>query len=381
MPPKKKEKDKKKKGEEEEVVGYDVKIMDISDLRQYAHMLEKDIDNMREYCTFFQKTEDKLVDVYRRRQEELKEREDSILEKNIELEKMRVDVQRKIQEKRQRPKYTEYACEKRIDLQKSEMNQKLEENNHMYQNKQNQLKMKMMDKERELEAETKKIQMARKTAVENNSKKLKEMDENERNLLEKSIKAFVAMLEEGSQINRLAIKTIESEAQEAKRKAEQEFRNACGSYKQKLQDYYKEITRQDLQAIKDLTYKAKNLETTIQSLKSRLQEVQQQNASLKAASHPKKPTKYIPGHSRIDPKTKLAIKLQKEKKMDELKKENNLLQNKIKAVEDETVNLRRHFTQVLYKVRQSAEMKTRILERKLKSISNNESLTDYESSL
>ncbi|KAF8787203.1 Alcohol dehydrogenase class-3 like protein [Argiope bruennichi] len=88
MPPKKKEKDKKKKGEEEEVVGYDVKIMDISDLRQYAHMLEKDIDNMREYCTFFQKTEDKLVDVYRRRQEELKEREDSILEKNIELEKI-----------------------------------------------------------------------------------------------------------------------------------------------------------------------------------------------------------------------------------------------------------------------------------------------------
>ncbi|GBM43184.1 hypothetical protein AVEN_50105-1 [Araneus ventricosus] len=380
MPPKK-EKDKKKKGEEEEVVGYDVKIMNISELKQYAHMLEKDIENMRECCTFFQKTEDKLVDVYRRRQEELKQKEDSILAKNIEMEKLRLDVQRKIQEKRQRPKYTEYACEKEIGSQVSEMNEKLEEGHHIHKNEQDQLRMKMMDKERELEAETKKIQMARKTAVENNSKKLKEMDEYERNLLEKSIKAFVAMLEEGSQINRLAMKTIETEAQEAKRKAEQEFRNACGSYKQKLQDYYKEITRQDLQAIKDLASKTKNLETTIQSLKTRLREVQEQNASLQADSRQKRPTKYIPGHSRIDSKTKLAMKFQKERRIDELKKENDLLQDKIKAVEEETVNLRRRFTQALYKVRQSAEMKTRFLESKLQSISKHESFIDDESPL
>ncbi|GBM43186.1 hypothetical protein AVEN_50105-2 [Araneus ventricosus] len=189
------------------------------------------------------------------------------------------------------------------------------------------------------------------------------------------------MLEEGSQINRLAMKTIETEAQEAKRKAEQEFRNACGSYKQKLQDYYKEITRQDLQAIKDLASKTKNLETTIQSLKTRLREVQEQNASLQADSRQKRPTKYIPGHSRIDSKTKLAMKFQKERRIDELKKENDLLQDKIKAVEEETVNLRRRFTQALYKVRQSAEMKTRFLESKLQSISKHESFIDDESPL
>ncbi|GIY08674.1 dynein regulatory complex subunit 4 [Caerostris darwini] len=377
MPPKK---DAKKKVEEAPI-GYNVAVMSTAELKQYAHSLEKEIETMRGYCSFFQKSEDELADINRKRQSELKQKTESILEKDLEMEKLRLDVENNIKERRHCPKYYEFANEEKVDRQASETASKLEESLRQHQDEQLRMKLDMLDRELELEAETKKIQIARKAATENNNKKLQDMDNHERNLLESSIEAFVATLEKGREINRLAMKTIQGEALEGRRKAEREFRNVCFSYKHKLKDYYKQITKQDLDAIKDLAGKVKKLEATIQSTKLQLQDVQQKNAVLQETKRPQGPKRYVPGPSRISSKLKLAMKREKEKKIERLKKENDALLEKIKETEEETVNLRKHFTQTLYKVRQSAELKTKFLEKKLQALSENKSTTNYQSSV
>lgn len=63
MPPKKKP--DKKKEQEEEQIGYDVSIMSQDDLKQYARLLESEIEDMRRHCNFYQKMEDQLMEFLR----------------------------------------------------------------------------------------------------------------------------------------------------------------------------------------------------------------------------------------------------------------------------------------------------------------------------
>ncbi|GFU32626.1 GAS domain-containing protein [Nephila pilipes] len=364
MPPKKEKGENKDKKKEKKDNDYNVNIMNIVELKEYANMLEKNIETLRNYMLFYQKTENNLADVYKKRQEELKLKEKQILAKDIEIEKLLCAVHREIKEKRQRPTYSEFANEGLVDRHAAETASKLEKNLIQHQDEKSRLKSKVLEKERELEAEGKKIRMGRMAALEKHSKKLRDVDDYERDLLEKTIKAFVAMLEEGSQMNRLALNSIQNEALENRRSVEQKFRNDCTSYKEKLHEYYKKITKKDLETIKDLESEIKKLETAIQMKQLKLQEIQKQNALLKVASYQKGSTRYKSSRSKIDSKTKL--KLQVEAKIDRLKKENEVLLEEIRNAEEDTVQLRRNFTRGLCKVRQSADMKITFLERKLK---------------
>ncbi|GFR03281.1 GAS domain-containing protein [Trichonephila clavata] len=369
MPPKKK-KDKKKV---EKVEPYNVEVMSIGELKEYVNMLEKDIETLRNYMTFHQKSEERLADVNMRRQEELKLKEKQILAKDIEMGKLAVSVQHKVKEKRQWPKYDEFVNEQRVDRLASQTAVELEKDVQHHQDKKQQLNAKMTEKETELEAEAKKIQMGRMAAMKKNSKRLKDMDRHERDLLEKSIKAFVAMLEEGSQMNRLALKNIQTEALGNRRRTEEQFRTDCRSYREKLHEYYKQITRNDLKVIKETENKLKTLEKDIQAKQLQLQQIQKRNALLKTISYQKSSNRYKFVRSKTNSKTKL--KLQKDTEISQLKKENALLLEQIQNIEKETVQLRRNFTQSLYKVRQSAEMKTVFLEKKLQSALKSEVTT------
>ncbi|GFT05422.1 GAS domain-containing protein [Trichonephila clavipes] len=363
MPPKKK-KDKGKK-KEEKVEPYNVEVMSIAELKECVNMLERDIETLRNYVTFHQKSENKLMDINMRRQGELKQKEKQILAKDIEMGKLAMSVQNKVKEKRQWPKYDEFVNEQRVDHHSSQTAVELEKGVQQHQDKKRQLNAKMTEKETELEAEGKKIRMGRMAAMQKNSKKLKDMDRHERDLLEKSIKAFVAMLEEGSQMNRLALKNIQTEALGNRRSIEEQFRTDCNSYREKLHEYYKEITRKDLKVIKEIENKLKTLEKDIQVKQLQLQEIQKQNALLKADSYQKSSNRYKFVRSKTNSNTKM--KIQKDTEISHLKKENALLLEQIQNIEEETVQLRRNFTQTLYKVRQSAEMKTIFLEKKLHS--------------
>ncbi|GIX78455.1 hypothetical protein CEXT_773541 [Caerostris extrusa] len=100
----------------------------------------------------------------------------SILENRIDFGerfgngKLRLDVENNIKERRQCPKYYEFANEEKVDRQATETASKLEESLRLHQDEQLRMKLDMLDRELELEAETKKIQIARKAATESNNK-------------------------------------------------------------------------------------------------------------------------------------------------------------------------------------------------------------------
>lgn len=63
MPPKKKAEKKKEPGEEP--IGYNIDVMTLDQLRQYAVLLQNEIEDMRKHCNFYQKMEDELVELLR----------------------------------------------------------------------------------------------------------------------------------------------------------------------------------------------------------------------------------------------------------------------------------------------------------------------------
>ncbi|GFU32623.1 GAS domain-containing protein, partial [Nephila pilipes] len=319
MPP------KGKKKEKEVVEGYDVKVMTLSELKEYACMLERDIETMRYYRNLYEITEGYLGDAYRKRQEELKLKDEQILAKDIEMERLR---------------WSDLAKEELVAHQASETAFKFEEE---YPKQEQDLMKEKIRRELKLEAEGKFIKIQRKTVLE--KKKLRDI-ETKKNFLEKTIEPFVAVMEEGKQLTRLVSETIQAEALENSRKV---FRNVCSSYKQKLHEYYKHLIRQDLEDIKNAKCKAEKLEATIQSAESQLQETDQKNALKKATNHQKG---LVP--VRYETNSITELKLEKNTAMDRLKEENAVLLEQIQSFEKEIAQLKKNFTPVLYKVRQSA---------------------------
>ncbi|GFR03282.1 GAS domain-containing protein [Trichonephila clavata] len=310
--------------------------MDITEMREYARMLERDIETMRCYKNLYQMIDDNLGDAYKMRQEEIKRKKEEILAKDVEMERMRLSGK---------------DCARGEELVSEHPASEMafrHEGFSREQDKQNQLTDKIM-KKLKLEAEDKAIEIEKKAAMEKN--KLRNMDV-KKHFLKKTIEPFVEIMEEGKQLTRLVSETIQDEALESSRK---EFRNVCSSYKEKLHEYYKELIRQDVEDIRNAKYKSESLEAALKSTQSLLKETQQK-VILKVNT-------YKPYESETNSMAKL--KLQKEAEIDELKKENAMLLEQIQDVEKEIIQLKKAMTPVLYKIRQSAEMKAAILKKKL----------------
>ncbi|GFY75463.1 GAS domain-containing protein [Trichonephila inaurata madagascariensis] len=339
----------KNKMKDEKIEGYDVRVMNISEMREYARMLERDIETMRCYKNLYQMIGDHLGEAYKLRQEGMKRKQEEILAKDVEM-------QLKGKECAKEELFTERPA--------SEMTFRQEEGFSRERDKQNQVTGRIM-RTLKLEAEDKAIEIERKAAMEKN--KLRNMD-GKKHFLENTIEPFVEIMEEGQQLTRLVSETIQDEALESSRK---EFRDVCTSYKEKLHEYYKELIRQDVEDIRNAKYKAENLEAAFKSTQSLLKETQQK-ALLKVNT-------YKPYQSEANSITEL--KLQKVAEIDRLKKENAMLLEQIQNVEKEIVQLRKAMTPVLYKIRQSADMKTAILKKKFKSFSDTRPATDENSLL
>ncbi|GFT05443.1 GAS domain-containing protein [Trichonephila clavipes] len=320
---------------DEEIEGYDVRVMNISEIRDYARMLERDIETMRCYKNLYQMIGDHLGDAYKMRQEGMKRKQEEILAKDVEMQRMQLSGKECAQEEL----FTEHPA--------SEMAFRHEKGFSREQDKQNQVTERIM-RTLKLEAEDKAIEIERKAAMEKN--KLRNMD-GKKHFLEKTVEPFVEIMEEGQQLTRLVSETIQDEALESSRK---EFRDVCSSYKDKLHEYYKELIRQDVEDIRNAKSKVENLEAAFKSTQSLLKETQQK-ALLKVNT-------YKPYQSEADSMTEL--KLQKVAEIDRLKKENAMLLEQIQDVEKEIVQLRKAMTPVLYKIRQSADMKATILKKK-----------------
>lgn len=363
MPPKK---DKKK---QEPLVSYDVNTMNTAELKEYAKMLEKEIEANRDFSSFYRQTEDDLGTVLRTRQDHIQQMNEESVNTDIEIEKLISEVQQKSDEKDQRAKYDDFISDKRKTVKESKS--RLNESLLMDQYEQEKLSSMLQEEGKKFEAELRRIQMARKEGMEKNSMKLKETMEFEENLRGITSKRLDEKLAETGFRNKLALKSVEEEALEAKRLGENQYHDICQSYKQRLQEYYKGITRNDLDVIKELEQTAEKIKASIESTKLQIKDIQQQNENLKTGKSKGVATSFEAVQPSLEKKISNMTNSNKSKRMESLKKKNLILEGKIKVLEERTSNLRDKFTQILHKVRHSSEMRPLLLEKKLNSSFSN----------
>lgn len=271
-----------------------------------------------------------------------------------------------MREKRQWPKYMEHTRITRRDKLSSATCDSMEEEVNRHLQETERLKSILQEKDRQVEALRVKTEIARRETLEKNEQCIQDMGEHQKNLLEQSVKMFDTVLQETDADFRQAKEIITCEAREAKIMAERAFNDACEGFKEKLHDYYKQITKQDLDTVKKLKREIKKVEEGIENSKFLMQEALKENKALKecaGANLPKKGSKTVAKFDAGPLKMIEAVKAHN--KIEQLALANQNLEEQIKNVMDKTFNLRRQFTLGLKKVRDSAERKVEILHRKL----------------
>lgn len=296
--------------------------------------------------------------------------EDTILSKDVEIEKLKLKLLKHLKEKKQWPGYMEYSGSVKAEKLSQETNSKLEQEETRHLQETQRLKQILQEKDRKLEALRVKIEMARKETQEKNEEYLKAMQDHQKNLLEEAIKKFDTAAEEAHREFVDARETLELEAREGKISGERRLNDACANFKQKLHEYYKEVTRQDLDTIKKLKQDIKRVEENIEKSKLRLKQAREENNFQKTIPKPRFPR---PHYSQIFAnhdanEVKMTEAFRTHNRLEKLTLKNQELERQIKAVTEETLNLRKQFTLALKRVRDSAEMKATVLERKLNAI-------------
>lgn len=241
-----------------------------------------------------------------------------------------------------------------------------EENRHLEETKR--LKLILHEKDRQIEAMRGKIEMSRKETKETNEVSLKGMDLEQQNLLEQAISRCDRETKETQKVFEESKEAMRLESLENKIRAEKAFNNACQEFKQKLQDYYKKVTKEDIDNIKRVKTDIKNIKDKIMSSKERLADAVEENKRLTELTK-SRPKAFIPSslHQKYDRgHSKLLEACKMHNKIEKLTRENQNLEKQIKDVDDRCCNLRRHFTQALQQVRASLEVKANILD----SVSN-----------
>lgn len=371
MPPKKQP--DKKKGKEDETAGYNVNVMTLDQLKQYARLLEGEIEDMRKHCNFYQKTEDELVELLRMAEEDLKYEEEVLLLKDVELEKLKLNFLNHLREKRQLPKYMEHRSSETKEKLSAEISARLEEEENRHISETKKLKSILLEKNRQLEALKVKIEMGRRESKERNEECLRDMDSSQEKVLEQAIERYGHAKIEAEVEFKQALEMINFEAREGKIRGERKFNEACMSFKQKLHNYYKEITKQDLETIKKLKNKIVKIEESIKKSKSLFEKAKEEEKELKRKAKSKInnrigdiAAKFDAGPFRIMEAFKIHNKTEK------LTLDNQNLDKQIKDITEKTKNLKRQFTTALGKVRDSAEMKVNFLDKKLNFIAHGE---------
>lgn len=371
MPPKKQP--DKKKGKVDEPAGYNMNVMTLDQLKQYARLLEGEIEDMRKHCNFYQKTEDELVELLRIAEEDLKYDEEVLLLKDVELEKLKVNFLNHLREKRQLPKYMEHTSSEEKEKLSAKISARLEEEENRHISKTKKLKSILLEKNRQLEALKIKVEMGRREAKERNEECLRDMGFSLEKVLEKAIERYGHAKKEAEVEFKQALEMINFEAREGKIRGERNFNEACMSFKQKLHNYYKEITKQDLETIKKLKNKIVEIEESIKKSKSLLEKAKEEEKELKQNAKFKInnrnsgiAVKYDAGPFRLMEAVKIHNKTEK------LALDNQNLEKQIKDITEKTKNLKREFTTALGKVRDSAEMKVEFLDKKLNFIVDGE---------
>lgn len=367
MPPKKQP--DKKKGKEDEPSGYNVNVMTIDQLKQYARLLEGEIEDMRRHCNFYQKTEDELVELLRIAEEDLKYDEEVLLLKDVELEKLKLNFLNHLPEKRQLPTYMEHRSSETKEKMSAEISARLEEEENRHISETKKLKSILQEKNRQLEALKVKIEMGRREAKERNEECLRDMGSSQEKVLEQAIERYGHAKIEAEVDFKQALEMINFEAREGKIRGERNFNEACMSFKQKLHNYYKEITKQDLETIKKLKNKIVKIEESIKKSKSLFEKAKEEEKELKRKAKSKINNrngdiyaKFDAGPFRIMEAFKIHNKTEK------LSLDNQNLDKQIKDITEKTKNLKRQFTTALGKIRDSAEMKVEFLDKKLNFI-------------
>ncbi|XP_015920123.1 dynein regulatory complex subunit 4-like [Parasteatoda tepidariorum] len=365
MPPKKK--DKKKKKEEDEEVGYDVNTMTTDELKKYARMLEKGIEEMRKHCSFYRSSGDKLAQFYQLRQQDLLEMENELLCKDIEMEDLQLKVQQEINDKEQGLNYREFSSIQHEKMVNSDTETKIAHLAQRHQKELNRLKEEFIESEKVLEVNSRRVHLAKRAAMYSAAEKIQDLEEHQEKLIEKNTEAFTKMLEDTTFDLKFNIELIETEALETKRIAEHKFRNSCLSYKEQLHEYYKNITKEDLAVIKELKQKIHELEESIKKSKSKLKYIISENRDLETNSERKsgRGTKKLDSAKVIGNDIVISKDFYRQRKIEKLRKENEVLEKEIDRVEKETDNLRCQFTDSLRKIRDSAERKAKLLENKI----------------
>ncbi|KAG8173526.1 hypothetical protein JTE90_008871 [Oedothorax gibbosus] len=359
MPPKKKDK------KQEPLVEYDVSLMNTEELKAYARMLEQEIEAFRDFNGFYLQAEDKMAGVLRTRQEHVQQMSEEIVKKDVEVEELKSEIQRKLDEREEEKIYHDFVSDKRKKFQK--VNSKLTEDLHFNQYHQ-EIEKRLHDNDIKFEAEKKEMQMARKEEMEKNTEKIRNTKDYEESLWNNAIEKLDDNLTETVTFYELALDTIKAEALEAKRRGENSFDKTCQSYKQRLKDYFKQNIRKDLDVLKNLEMKAMKLRSSIESTK--LQMTQLNTEHLKSAEIENSSSSFELVQPQTEYKKMDVPVAHKNRKIEKIRNENKILEKKIKVTEDETDKLRDKFTQTLYKIRQSAEKEAKLLEEKLNSSLN-----------
>ncbi|XP_054720638.1 dynein regulatory complex subunit 4-like [Uloborus diversus] len=368
MPPKKQP--EKKKELEEEVKGYNIEIMTLDELKQYAHVLEKEIEAFRKHCSFYQKCDDELVQLQRSSKQDLELKEDLILSKDVDLEKLKIDFLAKIREKREWPQYDKLVGSNRRDRQASVTSERLEIEANRHFEEEKRLKEVLRKKDEEFEALKRKTEMVRRQVKEEGQEYIASVKESQKPLLQSCVKSLMTFLVETKEEFEIASETLEKEAEEAKNFAERNFRMACESLKEKIMNTYQDRTRKDLDTINKLQEEIMATERAIEKSKAKL-EAQRTNLSQQKGMNKVTTSKRNSAHPipKFDAEpVKMAIELSNHKKIERLTLENQILEEKIRDVSEKVESLKRQFTSGLKKVRDMAEIKINLLEQKLQQI-------------
>ena len=212
--------------------------------------------------------------------------------------------------------------------------------------------------------------MDRREAKEKTEEYLKDMDTSHKNVLEQAIERYSQAKKDAEDEFKQALEIIILEAREGKIRGERKLNEVCGAFKQKLHNYYKDTTKQDLNAIKKLKNKIADVEESIKKSTLLLEEAKKENKEWKQKAKFKiengNKREIVAKFNACPLKLMKALKIHE--KTEKLALENQNLLKQIKSITEQTTNLRRHFTTALGKVRDSAEMKVAFLDKKLNFI-------------
>ncbi|XP_035208575.1 uncharacterized protein LOC118183215 [Stegodyphus dumicola] len=321
-----------KKEPEEEITGYNIEILSTEELKQYARLLESEIEALRKHCSFFQAAEDAVAEHLRIGEEKKK----SLLAKDVELEKLRLKACQKLSEKRQWPPYENVANEQKQNRRSSATRALLLKEEQRHAEEEAHLKCLLREKNQHLEASLTTAQMARNETKKRIDRSLQEMNSRQRELFENSVSTFVKVMMEGSREFQISIEELEKEAAEGRIQGQKAFTDACENFRNELLGYYKNITKQDLQVIKKLQEEISDLKTVLQNYKTFLLDIQLQNAEISQIKvQPEVFRRKVYNQS-----TKIISDLERQKKIEQMAYENQLLEEKIQIMMKKSDELR-----------------------------------------